>query len=64
MCIILFNISSCTQGTMTYEIDEAYPSQSFFRIVPQANGVGQIRLTRDLREDSLQLSSYQVIPVT
>ena len=47
-----------SQGHIVYEIRGVYPSPSFFQVVPQSNGVGRISITRDLRTDNLQLSSY------
>ena len=45
------------QGDMTYEIVGEYPAPDFFGIDLLT---GVITITRDLRKDSLQLSSYQV----
>ena len=46
------------QGYMVYEVRGVYPSPSFFEVQKQNNGVGRVTVIRDLRKDSLQLSSY------
>jgi hypothetical protein len=43
---------------MHYEITGEYPAPDFFSINATS---GEIKVSRDLREDSLQLSSYKVL---
>lgn len=45
------------QGGMQYEITGNYPAPDFFGIEKSS---GMITLLKDLRDDSLQLNSYEV----
>ena len=45
---------------MEYRISGLYPAQSFFQLDVRQDRRAIVKILRDLRSDSLQLSSYQV----